>query len=274
MSLERQLGGEKHAQAKQAPRIAHADSHRSHVGRGIDGGRNRHDLTRESLRGEGVRGDGQPRSHSDLAQIERRDISKELDFVEVRDLEERSRRRAVHLLPDAGKPLDDGPSERRADLGARQLQPGEGERGFGLAERRLVHAQLRAGVFHVLASRDAPLEQTLVAIAVQARVLDVRLGLLDRRLSLLDLIEEGPVLDFGEHLARANVVALSHHHAGNAALDQRADLGVAIRKRRNGARNGQRRGNIGARYLGYGDLGRRIGRAGGFVALVAACRLR
>ena len=234
VSLKRHLGGEEHAQSKEAGPVTEADSHQAHVGRGINGGRNGHHFPRKAFSRKRIGRDRQLRSHADLAEIERGDVSEELDFTEAGNLEERRGGGAINLLASAGEPLDDGSREGRAHFRPRQLQPGESQGGVGLAQRRLAHTQLRASVFQVLARGDAPLEQALVPIAVQARIVKIRLGQLYRGFGLLELVEEGPVLDLGERVALSDLLSFGHHRARDASRDERADFDVSIGQRRYG----------------------------------------
>ena len=163
----------------------------------------------------------------------------------------------------------------RANLSARELQARELEGGFGLPHGRLRDAFLRARILQILAGRDAPLEEVLVAGVRELRVVEIGLCLLDGSFGLLELVVIRAVVELRHDLAGVNAIAFRHVEFGHAARHEGAHFDVLVGRRGSGAGKGKHLRNVRARHLRQrhfrfrGSFGARVV-GSGFVR--AACR--
>ena len=161
--------------------------------------------------GPGVRDDLGLLADAHAAERLGRHVGGHLDLLDVRHLEERLRRGAVHLLADSDEAPDHLPRDRRADVCPRELPVGRGERGLRPAREpaSAAAAWLRASSTSLPAAIPRSSSRSVRARLSRAfSSAGLRLREAGPRLALLVL--ERQRLDLRHHLARAHDVALGH----------------------------------------------------------------
>ena len=220
MRLKGNLCSQEHSQPQQARLVADANPHQPHVGGGIHGGRGRRHAAGKLLARKSLCQHAQGLAQADSLQIDRRHVPVELHFHRVCHFEDRLRAGAINLFSGAHQALDHSAAEGRLHFRSRKLQARQRYRGLRLFQRRLRHALLRSGIFHIFAGGDASFEQVPMAHAIRPRILECGLGLVHAGLGLLKLIPKGTVVDSRQDRALLHRVTFRHKHFGDAARHQ------------------------------------------------------
>ena len=127
------------------------------------------------------------------------------------------------MLPGSTRRRPATPGNRRRHLRVDQLQLGVVDRGRVLLDRRLVLRDQRGLRIQLLFGHRVGLEQLLVALEVDLRVVEQRLVLRQRGLRRLELHLVRPRIDLGQHLARLDEVAFLKVDLHQLAVDARLD---------------------------------------------------
>ncbi len=215
--------------------------------------------------------DGDGLAGADAAEAVGRDVRRDLDARDVRDLDDRLRRRAVDLLADADEALHDLSRDGRRQPRAVDLALGEADARLGLLDPRRGRGAGRLRVLDLLARGDAALEEALDARELELRGLERRPRLRQRGAGLARLVLQRQGVDLGHDLAGADRVALGHPHRDDAAGHERRELHVLVRRRGDGTAHHERLDEVALHHLRRRGLDRRH-RLRGHLFFAAAAR--
>ena len=209
------------------------------------------------------------------------------DRLELRDDDDAVSVAGVHDVAGIDQPQTEAAADRRADARISKLQPRVVDLTDIHADRAFVLAHERSLRVDLLLGDRVLLEKRVVALEVEAGVLDERPVACQLPLGLLQLHLEGPRIDLGEELALLHELAFFEEHAHQLAVDTRLhrhraqrryraesvddEVDVALCRRRGDHRGWPALSAARAAFGGAGG-GRRRGRHAPLPVVVAAHR--